>query len=54
MTRNTKRGSVSAFATGVIAGVVTDGRGSMHLLAQAKERTQKNKNGVARREELAT
>jgi uncharacterized protein YjiS (DUF1127 family) len=41
MTRNTRRGSVSAFAAVVIEAVVTDRRCGAHLLGQAKERTQK-------------
>jgi uncharacterized protein YjiS (DUF1127 family) len=41
MTLNTRRGPVSAFAAVVIEAVVIDGRRGMHLLAQAKERTQK-------------
>jgi hypothetical protein len=40
MTLNTRRGPVSAFAAVVIEAVVIDGRRGMHLLAQAKERTQ--------------
>jgi uncharacterized protein YjiS (DUF1127 family) len=41
MTRNTRRGSVSAFAAVVIETVITDSRRGAHLLAQVEERTQK-------------
>lgn len=41
MTRNARRGAISAFGTVVIEAVVTDGRRGAHLLAQAEERTTK-------------
>jgi uncharacterized protein YjiS (DUF1127 family) len=41
MTRNAKRGSITAFSTVVIEAVVTDGHRGAHLLAQAEERTRK-------------